>query len=108
VTVVPRHLVCGVTGTGRGKVLIDVTGHPRVAVSVGTRDLWLRGAWDYRAAELKTTARILSALDVVPTAPSADGGVMTRRRPFVMAATMLAAAEFVTIAVLILSGAVGT
>lgn len=107
IIVIPRHLVSGVTGTGQGKVQIHVTGHPRVAVPVGTHTRWVR-SWDYRAAELKTAGRILSALDVVPTAPSADSGVMTRRRPFVIAVTVLAAAEFLTIVMLIKSGAVGT
>ncbi|WP_433063426.1 hypothetical protein [Dactylosporangium sp. CS-033363] len=106
VTVVPRGLVEGVTGTGRGRLKLQLAGHPPVEIGVGVHGMAMR-SWDYRGAELKTAGRIWSALDSVPAVPSSVAAVRKRRRWLLVAVCVLAAADFLTLAVLVMAGVIG-
>jgi hypothetical protein len=104
---IPRHLVSAVNGTRHGANLIHVQGHPDVLVPVGVHPLWVRGTWNYRAAELKPAGRIRSACAAVPwTSPPPDTTVH-RGRPLIVVAAVLSGTVLLTTFVLGLSGALG-
>lgn len=104
---IPRTLVGRLQGTAQGQIRIQVQGGPEVGVPTGVSTIFIRGSWNYRPAELMTAGRIQAALAAVPAAPGGDR-VMARRRPATIIASILAAATFATVPVLVGTGSVPT